>query len=67
MNPKTYKTLEYTKIIDRLCDKATSDLGRELCKSLLPMTDLEDINKAQLETADAFSRLVKKSGVFESE
>ena len=63
MNSKVLHVLEYTKIIDRLCDKSTSDLGRELCKNLLPMTDLEEINKAQTETADAFSRLVKKSGV----
>ena len=63
MNSKVLQVLEYTKIIDRLADKATSAPGRELCIKLLPMTDLEEINRNQAETADAFSRLIKKSGI----
>ena len=63
MNSKVLQVLEYTKIIERLADKATSAPGRELCLHLLPQTDLEDIKQAQTETADAFSRLVKKSGI----
>ena len=63
MNSKVLQVLEYTKIIERLADKATSAPGRELCLHLLPQTDLEDIKQAQKETADAFSRLVKKSGI----
>ena len=63
MNSKVLQVLEYTKIIDRLADKATSAPGRELCMKLLPMTDLDDINRNQSETADAFSRLIKKSGI----
>ena len=63
MNSKVLQVLEYTKIIDRLADKATSAPGRELCMKLLPMTDLEEINRNQAETADAFSRLIKKSGI----
>ena len=63
MNSKVLQVLEYTKIIDRLADKATSAPGRELCLHLLPQTDLDDIKQAQTETADAFSRLVKKSGI----
>ncbi len=63
MNSKVLQVLEYTKIIDRLADKATSAPGRELCMKLLPMTDLDEINRNQAETADAFSRLIKKSGI----
>lgn len=63
MNSKVLQVLEYTKIIERLADKATSAPGRKLCLHLLPQTDLEDIKQAQKETADAFSRLVKKSGI----
>ena len=63
MNSKVLQVLEYTKIIDRLADKATSAPGRELCLHLFPQTDLDDIKQAQTETADAFSRLVKKSGI----
>ena len=60
MNTKVLRTLEYNKIIDQLTDKATSAPGRELCQSLEPMTDLEQIRLAQTETADALSRLFKK-------
>ncbi len=60
MNTKVLRTLEYNKIIDQLTDKATSAPGRELCQSLEPMTDLDQIKLAQTETADALSRLFKK-------
>ena len=36
MNSKVLQVLEYTKIIERLADKATSAPGRELCLHLLP-------------------------------
>ena len=54
MNSKVLQVLEYTKIIDRLADKATSAPGRELCMKLLPMTDLDEITRNPAETADAF-------------
>lgn len=60
MNNKALKVLEYNKIIERLTDKATSEPGRKLCRELLPMTDLEEIEHAQKETSDALSRLFKK-------
>lgn len=60
MNSKVLRVLEYTKIIDRLTEKATSEQGRRLTKALIPMTDLEEIQKAQQETADALGRLFRK-------
>ena len=45
MNSKVLRVLEYTKIIDRLTEKATSEQGRRLTKALIPMTDLEEIQK----------------------
>ena len=60
MNEKVLKTLEYTKIIDMLTDKATSDPGRKLCRDLKPSTDINVINEAQKQTADALTRLFKK-------
>ncbi|EOS48459.1 MutS2 family protein [Lachnospiraceae bacterium MD335] len=59
MNEKALRILEYHKIINLLTDKATSAPGKELCHVLKPMTDLEKIEEAQRQTADAFSRLVK--------
>ena len=63
MNPKTYKTLEYTKIIERLTDLASSPLGREMCERLEPSIDIDEIKHLQKQTSDALSRLWKKGAV----
>ncbi len=63
MNPKTYKTLEYTKIIEKLTDLASSPLGREMCEKLEPSIDLDEIRLLQKQTSDALSRLWKKGAV----
>ena len=60
MNQKVLHTLEYTKIINLLAQKASSEPGRAMCRELTPMTDLESINLAQQETADALSMLLTK-------
>ena len=31
MNPKALKSLEYYKIIDQLTEKASSQMGKEMC------------------------------------
>ena len=59
MNQKVLKTLEFKKIIDLLTDKADSTPGKKLCKELIPSTDLNEIQKNQVETKDALSRLFK--------
>lgn len=59
MNDKALHILEYHKIISLLVDKASSAPGKELCQNLAPMTDINEIEKAQQQTADAFTRLVK--------
>lgn len=64
MIQKTLQKLEYTKIIEILAARASSDAGAALCRSLQPMTDLDAINTAQEETACAFTRLVKKGSIF---
>ena len=63
MNEKALRILEYTKIIDMLSEQAASDMGKELCHKLTPMTDIEQIRQAQKETSDALYRIVKKGGV----
>ncbi len=40
MNTKVLKTLEYHKIIDTLTELAGSMPGKELCRNLLPSTDI---------------------------
>ena len=63
MNPKTYKTLEYTKIIEKLTEFASSPLGKEMCEKLEPSIDLDEITHLQKQTSDALSRLWKKGAV----
>ena len=60
MNEKTLLKLEYDKIIDLLVDQASSETGKMRCKSLMPMTNLEEIYIAEEQTAAAFTRIVKK-------
>ena len=60
MNKKTFKKLEYDKIIRLLENHASSVNGKFLCSRLLPMTDLESIQTAGAQTAAAFTRIVKK-------
>lgn len=63
MNSKVLSILEFDKIRDRLAEFASSPLGKDLCLSLTPNTDLDTIKKQQLETKDALSRLFKKDNI----
>lgn len=60
MNEKTLQKLEFHKIIELLAAKASTDVGKQYCKSLVPMTELSAIEEAQTQTEAAFSRIVKK-------
>lgn len=63
MNQKTLTKLEYDKITALLEEQATSFRGRQLCRRLKPMTEVERINTAQEQTAAAFTRLIKKGRI----
>ena len=60
MNQKALKTLEYDKILLLLEEKADSVPGKKKCRELLPSVDLEEIEAAQTETADALTRLFRR-------
>ncbi len=63
MNQKALTSLEYYKIIDRLTEKASSPMGRELCRRLLPSANIEEIRLMQVQTRDALTRLFQKGSV----
>ena len=63
MNSKALNTLEYYKIIEQLTDFAGSLLGKELCKNLLPSSDIEEIRTMQEETSLALSRIYQKGSL----
>ena len=60
MNQKTLDKLEYHKIIAMLEEHASSFRGKQLCRRLKPMTNLEKIDTYQEQTAAAFTRIIKK-------
>lgn len=63
MNHKTLYKLEFDKIVTLLEEQASSVRGRQLCRKLKPMTDLEHINTYQGQTAAAFTRIVRKGRI----
>ncbi len=63
MNEKALRILEYNKITEKLTDCATSPMGSELCRKLLPSTDLGEICQGQMETSDALSRIYAKGSL----
>lgn len=63
MNKKSFKTLEYTKIIDMLTGYAASDGGKKLCLGLEPSTDYNTVVESLTNTNDAMSRIYAKGEV----
>ena len=58
MNQKALNALEYPKIIEKLTEKASSYMGKQLCKNLEPSTDLETIRLMQVQTKDALTKRI---------
>lgn len=63
MNTKVLSVLEYNKITQKLADYASSAPGKDMCLKLVPLSDLEKIEEAQINTQDAFNRLIHKDGI----
>lgn len=63
MNQKALTSLEYYKIIERLTEKASSPMGKEICRKLLPSTDINEIRLMQTQTKDALTRLFQKGSI----
>jgi DNA mismatch repair protein MutS2 len=63
MNTKSLKTLEYDKIIAQLEEYASSPLGKQLCRDLLPSVDITQIRSSQAETTDALTRVRQKGSL----
>lgn len=63
MNSKVLKTLEYDKIILMLEECASSPLGKEKCRKLVPSSDYKQIKRMQSETSDALKRIWQKGSI----
>ena len=63
MNQKALKTLEFDKIIHILTAHAASEGAKEMCRKLVPYDNINDVERAQRETADALRRVYRKGSV----
>ena len=63
MNQKALKTLEFDKIIHILTAYAASEGAKEMCRKLVPYDNINDVERAQRETADALRRVYRKGSV----
>ena len=55
---KSIQTLELPRVLELLADCAATEEGKEKCLSLRPMTDRDDVERAQKETSAAVKMLV---------
>ena len=53
MKERTLRVLEFTKIRDKLAEKALTPLGAERCQALIPSDNLQEITEWQQETEEA--------------
>ena len=60
MNDKTFRVLEYYKIIEKLADKSESQLGRDMVLKTKPLTDIDEIEYLQRETNEALNLIIKR-------
>ena len=59
MEQKTLRVLEYTKIIEKLAGKATSDMGKARCLELKPETVVEAVESALKRTSEAVGLMIQ--------
>ncbi len=57
------KTLEFHKILHKLTELAHTPAGKDLCRQLVPMTEIGAIRRAQQETSDAEMRIIAKGSL----
>ena len=55
---KSLQTLELPRVLEMLSGCAVTEEGRERCFTLRPMTDLDDVERAQKETSAAVKLLI---------
>lgn len=53
MEKDSFKVLEYNRILDKLQEKAGSAMGKELCRGLLPSSDVNEVREWLAQTAEA--------------
>lgn len=59
MNDKTFRVLEYEKIINMLGSWAQSSMGKRMCTELKPSTSITEVRERLNETNEAFEIVLK--------
>lgn len=59
MNDKTFRVLEYDKIVEKLTGKAESELGKKMAKAIRPSISLDEVEYLQRETKEALDLIIK--------
>ncbi len=60
MDERTIRILEFDKIITKLASHASSELGKELARSLMPKTGMQEVQLMLKETSDAESFIIRR-------
>lgn len=60
MNKKTFKVLEYHKIIELLKDQAGSEMAKEMASRLLPYKEIHQVRDGLAETSEATRAIIGK-------
>jgi DNA mismatch repair protein MutS2 len=63
MQEKALKVLEFTKVREQLLEHASSSLGQEKIKQLVPSTDFDEVVRLQAETDEAATIIRLKGNV----
>ncbi|QAT43297.1 endonuclease MutS2 [Aminipila luticellarii] len=63
MNEKTYRVLEYNKIIEKLKAEAASEMTKKIISELRPLVDVCLIEELLAETTEAVSVIVRKGAL----
>lgn len=63
MNEKTYKALEYAKIIEMLKNEACSDITKAKIIKLKPSVEKKDVQELQAETSQAVGAIFAKGNI----
>lgn len=63
MDYKYLKILEFNKILNKVSERAISSKGKEDVLKIVPMTNLDDIEKVQKETTEATTYILQKGSL----
>src|SRR5690625_1583067 len=53
MNERTLNVLEFDKVVDLLLEETETSVGRDIAKTIIPETDIQQVNRLQDETDEA--------------